>query len=169
MFLGSSEYLSTALRCSTKPFTKRLGCCGGKSLNVPFFTLLLTPFSLPWYCLFCVFLGFFGYPRTPWRCSTKLFTKRLGCCGGKSQYVHFLPLCWPHSWYLNLVHFAKHCLKKLTIHKTVESCGGKSLDVHCFTLILTTFSVPQSRHCMPAHLANLSSFFLYFTSPSLLR
>ena len=47
VFLGSSGYLSTALRCSPKPFTKWLGCCGGKSLNVPSFTLLLTPFSLP--------------------------------------------------------------------------------------------------------------------------
>ena len=48
----------------------------------------------------------FCLPPSHYLNSTKLFTKRLGCCGGKSQYVRFLPLCWPPSWYLNLVHFA---------------------------------------------------------------
>ena len=52
-----------------------------------------------------MFLGSFWYPRTPWICSTKPFTKWLGCCGGKSQYVRFFPICSPPSQYLNIIRF----------------------------------------------------------------
>ena len=53
-----------------------------------------------------MFLGLFRYPRTTWRCSTKLFTNWLGCCVVKSWYVFFLALCCPLSLYLKMVHFA---------------------------------------------------------------
>ena len=49
-----------------------------------FFCLMLTICSVT---LFCLMLGSVGYLHTPWRHSTKLFAKRLSCCGGKSTCI----------------------------------------------------------------------------------
>ena len=54
-----------------------------------------------------MFMGSFRYPRTTWRCSTKLFTNWLGCCVVKSWYVHFLlyavPLLCTLTWFISHV------------------------------------------------------------------
>ena len=47
----------------------------------------------------------FGYLHTPWRCSTKPFTKRFSRCAGKSTCIScFFALCSLSAQSLNMVH-----------------------------------------------------------------
>ena len=65
MILDSFGYLHTLWRCSTKPATKQLACCGGKGICTScFFCLMLTICSVTYYGLFCTFLPSFRYPHT---------------------------------------------------------------------------------------------------------
>ena len=62
------------------------------------------------------------------------------------------PLLGTLIWFVlhvpGLIQIPKHSLKKLTklFRIWLSHCGGKSLDVHCFTLMLTTSSGPQTCH-----------------------
>ena len=131
MVLGSFGFLHTPWRCSTKPFTKRLSCCGGKWLCISCFCLTLTMSPATHYGPFSMILGSFGSLHTPWRCSTKPFTKRLSHCGGKWTciscfllYTHHLLSHSPWSVFydLRLVRIPSHSVKMLhkTIHETVK-------------------------------------------------
>ena len=81
--------------CSTKLFTKQLSSCGGKSLDVRFFTLMLTPLLSTLMCS-----------------------------------VFHVP---------GLIEIPKNSLKML--HKTVRETV-ESLSAFIFTLMLTPLSVP---------------------------
>ena len=73
------------------------------------FCLMLTICSVTYYCPFCLMLGSVGYLHTPWRRSTKQFTKQLSRCGGKSTCISCflrLALCSPSAQSLNMVRFS---------------------------------------------------------------
>ena len=103
LMLGSVRYLHTLWRRSTKLFTKRLSCCGGKSTCISCFS----PYaicSLTYYVPFGVILILFSYLHTLWGCSTKPFTKWLSCCEGKWPcilcfYCLALPKFSPEPWF----------------------------------------------------------------------
>ena len=95
------------------------------------FCLMLTICSVTYYCPFFMILGSFEYVHTLWKCSTKLFTKRLGHCGGKwiciscfLPYAHHLlsHLLWSILHDVGLVLIPSHSMKTLhkTVYKTVE-------------------------------------------------
>ena len=68
---------------------------------------MLTICSVTWYGLFFMILDSFGYLHAPWRCSTKLFTKRLSHCEGKSTCIScFFALCSSSAQSLTIAHFA---------------------------------------------------------------
>ena len=75
----------------------------------------------------CMILNPFRYLHTPWRHSTKLFTKRFSRCKGKSSctscflpYAHHLlsHLIWSVLHDLGLIWIPSHSMK--TLHKTVK-------------------------------------------------
>ena len=62
------------------------------SFYIRVFCHMLTNYSVTYHGLFCMILSSFGYLHTPWRRSTKLFTKRLSCCRAKEASIScFLP------------------------------------------------------------------------------
>ena len=90
------------------------------------FCLILTICPVTHYDLFSMILDSFGYLHTPWRWSTKPFTKQLSRRGGKwiciscfLPYTHHLPSHSVSSIFhdLRLVRIPSHYVK--TLHKTV--------------------------------------------------
>ena len=60
------------------------------------FCLRLTNYSVTYHGPSCVILDSFSYPLTPWKRSTKPFTKRLSRCRGKWTFIFvFFSICSP--------------------------------------------------------------------------
>ena len=90
------------------------------------FCLRLTNYSVTYHGPSCVILDSFIYPLTPWKRSTKPFTKRLSRCSCKGIFIFgFLPythqllshLPWSVLCDLGLVQLPSYSVK--TLHKTI--------------------------------------------------
>ena len=117
------------------------------------FCLILTICPVTHHGPFSMILDSFGYFHTPWRWSTKPFTKRFSRCGGKctciSCFCLILTICpvthySPFSMILatfGYLHTMWRCSRK-PFMKRLSRCGGKWICILCF--------LPYTHH-LPSH------------------
>ena len=90
------------------------------------FCLMLTICSVTYYGPFCVIVDLFGYLHTLWRCSIKLLTKQVSCCGGKWTCI----LCFLPS---------PHHLLSTFLWTVSHGCGPNWISTHSLKMLHTTF------------------------------